>query len=146
MIGRVKQQIDRPSDGPTEGPTNWLYNWPTNSLTNQLNDQGSNQTTNQPTDWLIDWPTNQWTLWLGDSLTDTHDCYYSFKVYFIIFTKMILNESLCEKCPNAEFYLVRIFLYSCIFSVFSSCNQTMKFGQLLEYNKRNIFLQKLCGK
>ena len=23
-------------------------------------------------------------------------------------------------------------------------NQTMKFGQLLEYNNRNIFLQKLC--
>ena len=25
-------------------------------------------------------------------------------------------------------------------------NQTTKFGQLIEYNKRNIFLQKLCGK
>ena len=25
-------------------------------------------------------------------------------------------------------------------------SQTMKFGQLIEYNKRNIFLQKLCGK
>ena len=25
-------------------------------------------------------------------------------------------------------------------------NQTMTFGQLIEYNKRNIFLQKLCGK
>ena len=25
-------------------------------------------------------------------------------------------------------------------------NQTMKFGQLIEYNKRSIFLQKLCGK
>ena len=25
-------------------------------------------------------------------------------------------------------------------------NQTKKFGQLIEYNKRNIFLQKLCGK
>ena len=25
-------------------------------------------------------------------------------------------------------------------------NQTMKFGQLTEYNKRNIFLQKLCEK
>ena len=25
-------------------------------------------------------------------------------------------------------------------------DQTMKFGQLLEYNKRNIFLQKLCRK
>ena len=25
-------------------------------------------------------------------------------------------------------------------------NQTMKFGQLIEYSKRNIFLQKLCGK
>ena len=24
--------------------------------------------------------------------------------------------------------------------------QTMKFGQLIEYNKRNIFLQKLCKK
>ena len=28
----------------------------------------------------------------------------------------------------------------------SEGNQTMKFGQLIEYNKRNIFLQKLCGK
>ena len=28
----------------------------------------------------------------------------------------------------------------------SRCNQTIKFGQLVEYNKRNIFLQKLCGK
>ena len=28
----------------------------------------------------------------------------------------------------------------------SKCNQTMKFGQLIEYSKRNIFLQKLCGK
>ena len=25
-------------------------------------------------------------------------------------------------------------------------NQIMKFGQLIEYNKRNIFIQKLCGK
>ena len=25
-------------------------------------------------------------------------------------------------------------------------NMTMKFGQLIEYNKRNIFLQKLCRK
>ena len=28
----------------------------------------------------------------------------------------------------------------------SKDNQTMKFDQLIEYNKRNIFLQKLCGK
>ena len=28
----------------------------------------------------------------------------------------------------------------------SKGNQTMKFGQLMEYNKRNIFLQKLCRK
>ena len=28
----------------------------------------------------------------------------------------------------------------------SKGNQTMKFGQLIEYNKINIFLQKLCGK
>ena len=28
----------------------------------------------------------------------------------------------------------------------SKGNQTMKFYQLMEYNKTNIFLQKLCGK
>ena len=28
----------------------------------------------------------------------------------------------------------------------SKSNQTMKFGQLIEYTKRNIFLKKLCGK
>ena len=28
----------------------------------------------------------------------------------------------------------------------SKGNQRIKFGQLIEYNKRNIFLQKLCGK
>ena len=28
----------------------------------------------------------------------------------------------------------------------SKFNQTMKFGQLIEYNKKNIFLQILCGK
>ena len=28
----------------------------------------------------------------------------------------------------------------------SKGNQTMKFGQLIEYNKRNIFFRKLCGK
>ena len=28
----------------------------------------------------------------------------------------------------------------------SKGNQAMKFGQLIEYNKRNIFLQNLCGK
>ena len=28
----------------------------------------------------------------------------------------------------------------------SKGNQTMKFGQLIEYNKINTFLQKLCGK
>ena len=28
----------------------------------------------------------------------------------------------------------------------SKGNQTMKFDQLIEYNKRNIFPQKLCGK
>ena len=28
----------------------------------------------------------------------------------------------------------------------SKGNQTMKFGQLMEYNNRNIFLQKLCRK
>ena len=25
-------------------------------------------------------------------------------------------------------------------------NQKMKFGQLIEHNRRNIFLQKVCGK
>ena len=28
----------------------------------------------------------------------------------------------------------------------SKGSQTMKFGQLIEFNKRNIFLQKLCRK
>ena len=28
----------------------------------------------------------------------------------------------------------------------SNGKQTMKFGQFIEYNKRNIFLQKLCRK
>ena len=28
----------------------------------------------------------------------------------------------------------------------SKGNQTMKFGQLIEYNKRNIFLEKPCTK
>ena len=28
----------------------------------------------------------------------------------------------------------------------SKGNQTMKVGQIIDYNKRNIFLQKLCGK
>ena len=28
----------------------------------------------------------------------------------------------------------------------SKGNQTMKLGQLIEYNKRNIFLQKFCRK
>ena len=28
----------------------------------------------------------------------------------------------------------------------SKGDQTMKFGPLIEYNKRNIFLQKLCEK
>ena len=28
----------------------------------------------------------------------------------------------------------------------SKGNQTMKFGQLIEYNRKNIFLQKLCRK
>ena len=28
----------------------------------------------------------------------------------------------------------------------SKGNQTITSGQLIEYNKRNIFLQKLCGK
>ena len=28
----------------------------------------------------------------------------------------------------------------------SKSNQTMNFDQLIEYNKRNVFLQKLCGK
>ena len=28
----------------------------------------------------------------------------------------------------------------------SKGNQTMKFGELIEYNKGNIFFQKLCGK
>ena len=28
----------------------------------------------------------------------------------------------------------------------SEGNQTMKFGQLIEYKKGNTFLQKLCGK
>ena len=28
----------------------------------------------------------------------------------------------------------------------SKGNQAMKFGQLIEYNKRNVFLQKLCWK
>ena len=28
----------------------------------------------------------------------------------------------------------------------SKGNQTMKFGQLIEYNKRNVFFQKICRK
>ena len=31
-------------------------------------------------------------------------------------------------------------------TTFHKSNQTMKFGQLIEYNKKNIFLQKLCRK
>ena len=27
----------------------------------------------------------------------------------------------------------------------SKDNQTMKFGQLIEYNKRDVFVKKLCG-
>ena len=27
----------------------------------------------------------------------------------------------------------------------SKDNQTMKFGQLIEYNKKDIFVKKLCG-
>ena len=28
----------------------------------------------------------------------------------------------------------------------SKGNWTMKFGQIIEYNKKNIFLERLCGK
>ena len=28
----------------------------------------------------------------------------------------------------------------------SKNNQTMKLGKIIEYNKKNIFIQKLCGK
>ena len=28
----------------------------------------------------------------------------------------------------------------------SKNNQTMKLGKIIEYNKRNVFIQKLCGK
>ena len=40
---------------------------------------------------------------------------------------------------------------ACVFEVDSKQfqykgNQTMKFGELIEHNTRNIFLQKLCGK
>ena len=31
-------------------------------------------------------------------------------------------------------------------NISSKGNETMKFGQLIEYNKKNILLQKLCGK
>ena len=56
--------------------------------------------------------------------------------------KIRLTSKLMTSQPGLETVTIHIFPNTSQ----SEGNQTMKYGQLIEYNKRNIFLQKLCGK
>ena len=53
-----------------------------------------------------------------------------------------LTSKLMASQPGLQAIMIHI-----LFSISQSkSNQIMKFGQLIEYNKRNIFLQKVCWK
>ena len=107
MIGRVKQQIDRPSDGPTEGPTNWLYqpiHWPTNWMTKGA----TRQPTNRQTDWSIDQPTNE----LFDSVTH-------WLTHMIVITLLRSTLSYLRKWFWMNHYARSVQMRNFIWSVFS---------------------------
>ena len=56
--------------------------------------------------------------------------------------KIRLTSKFMTSQPGSQTFAIHILLDISQ----SKGNQTMRFGQLIEYNKRNIFLQKLCGK
>ena len=59
---------------------------------------------------------------------------------------LIRKISLTSKFMASQASLQTIAIHILLNISQSKGNQTMKFGQLIEYNKRNIFLQKLCRK
>ena len=59
---------------------------------------------------------------------------------------LIRNISLAPKFMTSQPYLQTIAIHILPNISQSKGNQGMKFGQLIEYDKRNIFLQKLWGK
>ena len=59
-----------------------------------------------------------------------------------LITKIRLTSKLMASQPGLQ--TIAIHILSNISQ--SKSNQTMKFGQLIEYNTENNFLQKLCGK
>ena len=59
-----------------------------------------------------------------------------------LISKIMLTSKFMTSQPGLQTITIQIL---CNISQ-SKENQTMKFGQLIEYNKSNIFVQKLCGK
>ena len=60
--------------------------------------------------------------------------------------RLIRKVSLTSKFMTSQPVLQTIAIHILPNISQSKGNQTMKFGQLIEYNKRNILLRKLCGK
>ena len=60
--------------------------------------------------------------------------------YFIL--KALLKAKFIASQPGLQTIVTHILLNISQ----NKGNQTMKLGQLIEYNKRNIFLQKVCRK
>ena len=63
------------------------------------------------------------------------------KIYFNVYLQISLTSKFMTSQPG--FQTMAIYLLSTILQ--SKGNQTMIFGQLIKYNNRNIFLQKLYG-
>ena len=59
---------------------------------------------------------------------------------------LIINISLTSKFMTSQPGLQTIAIHILFNISQSEGNQTMKFGQLIEHNKINTFLQKLCRK
>ena len=56
--------------------------------------------------------------------------------------KISLTEKFMTPLPGSQTIAIHILPNT----LWSRANQTMKLGQLLEYNKKNTFFHKLCGK
>ena len=74
--------------------------------------------------------------------------YLNFSLGFLVMYKkrLDLKYQLNFKLYNVLTWLTKITVHILPNILQSKGNQTMKFGQLIEYNKKNIFLQKPCRK
>ena len=97
---------------------------------------------------------DSWTHWLIGFYTRialrSHS-HLSKKYHFLLHWKSFKNNEECflfHLKSSFRSQVIQVFIINFLHIMpsisWSKGNQTIKLGQLIEYNKRNIFLQKLC--